>query len=107
MSAPFPTLDTIFSGMLDRYRAHVPNVDRVIRAMVAGGLIRDAADIEFAERAELAAEAASSLDVGWSRRWSLVRVVGPPAAARRAEPGRWSGSLVGRSSCLPATPALE
>jgi len=40
------SLDSILAGLLERYQAHVPDVDRLIRAMVDAGLIRDASDVE-------------------------------------------------------------
>jgi hypothetical protein len=40
------TLDTVLNGLLDRYKAHVPDVDAIVGAMVADGIIRQPSDIE-------------------------------------------------------------
>lgn len=39
-------LDCVMEGLMRRYRERVPDVDRVIRCMVADGIIRDAEEIE-------------------------------------------------------------
>jgi hypothetical protein len=40
------TLDVILGGLLARYRAHVPEVGRIVRAMIAAGIVGDEPDIE-------------------------------------------------------------
>jgi hypothetical protein len=40
------TLDIVLNGLLDRYKAHVPDVDAIIRAMVSDGMIGQPPDIE-------------------------------------------------------------
>ena len=40
------TLDTVLNGLLDRYRAHVPDVDAILRAMAEEGMIGGPADVE-------------------------------------------------------------
>jgi len=40
------TLDIVLNGLLDRYKAHVPDVDAILRAMVAEGMIGRPADVE-------------------------------------------------------------
>jgi hypothetical protein len=40
------TLDVVLNGLLDRYTAHVPDVDGILRAMVAEGIVRQPTDIE-------------------------------------------------------------
>jgi len=39
-------LDTVLNGLLDRYRAHVPDVDAILRAMAEEGMIGGPADVE-------------------------------------------------------------
>jgi hypothetical protein len=47
MSAPVTsTLDVVLDGLLDRYRAHVPDVEALLRAMVADGIVNRPSDIE-------------------------------------------------------------
>jgi hypothetical protein len=40
------TLDVVLNGLLDRYKAHVPDVDAIVGAMVTEGIIRRPADVE-------------------------------------------------------------
>jgi hypothetical protein len=40
------TLDTVLNGLLDRYKAHVPDVDAILRAMASEGMIGGPADVE-------------------------------------------------------------
>jgi hypothetical protein len=40
------TLDVVLNGLLDRYKTHVPDVDGILRAMVADGIIRQPSDVE-------------------------------------------------------------
>ncbi len=46
MPAPSATLDAILRGLLDRYKAHVPDVDAIVALMRREGVIRDDRDIE-------------------------------------------------------------
>jgi hypothetical protein len=47
MSAPgLSTLDIVLNGLLDRYKAHVPDVNGILNAMASGGIIREPSDIE-------------------------------------------------------------
>ncbi len=47
MTAPAtPTLDIVLNGLLDRYKAHVPDVDAILRAMADEGIIRRPSDVE-------------------------------------------------------------
>lgn len=39
-------LDSVLEGLMSRYRANVPDVDAVVKALIAEGAIRSAADIE-------------------------------------------------------------
>jgi hypothetical protein len=41
-----PVLTAVIDGLLERYKAHVPDVQAVVDAMVRGGLVGSAADIE-------------------------------------------------------------
>lgn len=43
---PLDTLSAVLDGLLDRYRAHVPDVDAIIGAMVRHGLVRSGRDVE-------------------------------------------------------------
>jgi hypothetical protein len=40
------TLAFVLDGLLDRYKAHVPDVDAVLRAMVAAGIVATVTDVE-------------------------------------------------------------
>ena len=42
----FDTLAAVLDGLFERYRAHVPDVDAILRAMVRQGLVPDARAIE-------------------------------------------------------------
>ncbi len=46
MPAPFATLDGILRGLLDRYKAHVPEVDAIVALLRCENVIRDERDIE-------------------------------------------------------------
>ena len=47
MATPTPaTLDVVLNGLLDRYKAHVPDVDAILRAMAEDGMIRHPSDVE-------------------------------------------------------------
>ncbi len=46
MPAPYATLDAIVRGLLDRYKAHVPEVDAILVAMRRHGIVHDERDIE-------------------------------------------------------------
>ena len=41
-----PALDLILDGLMTRYRANVPDVDGIVRAMIAEGIVGSDRDIE-------------------------------------------------------------
>jgi hypothetical protein len=41
-----PVLDTVMDGLMRRYRERTPDVERVVRAMMAEGLVARADEIE-------------------------------------------------------------
>jgi hypothetical protein len=46
MTPQRPTLDVVLDGLLDRYQAHVPDVDAIFREMTAAGIARRPSEIE-------------------------------------------------------------